>query len=683
VRPIFLGKHQNPRFDKEQTMTLRKGAFVLALAAAAVPAQAQWSGYYRIMARHSGKAVVVQGASTANGGDVVQWAYGGSATNDEWEIVDAGSGYHRIVNRQSGKVLNVAGASTANGANVDQWSWAGVNQQQWQIGDLGDGYHRLTARHSGKVLNVAGASTADGANVDQWGWANVGQQQFQIVSLGAVTPGPTPTPTPTSPGTTPTPTPTPTTPPTGCTTVSTSSALASAVAGAGPGTCIQIADGSYSGFTVTADGTASSPITIRAVNRGGATINSGGIFLNGASYVTIEGLRVTSQSSRSVDGVTRRLGIALQNAQNCRITRCWLRLSAPPADTHWVGIGGNSNNNRVDHCEFGPFTGTGKQVYIYPTGNATIPGVTPPADRTSWANGNGPFNPNVARNTRIDHNWLHDKPGGTSEPIILGGFGMTGDYQDLNTIVEYNLFQNANGDSETISVKSSSNIMRYNTVRTTAGGFVSRAGNKNQFIGNFFLQGNVAGSVGVRLHEKDHLVYNNYIENAGSEPINVYSGDPYNSGFTHAQVFRARIVHNTVVIGGGRPVTIGGGGNVLPPQDCVFANNILTGASQLLNLPIPGNTVFNSNIANGTLGYSRPSSEFMLVNPALVSGGGVLRLSASSPAIGFANPSYYSFVTDDMDGQGRSAPDAGSDEYSTGGVLRRPLTSTDVGPNAP
>jgi len=142
-----------------------------------------FSGYYKVIARHSGKAMVVQGASTANAGDVVQWTYGGTGTNDEWQLVDLGNGYHKVVNRNSGKVLNVAGASTSNGGNVDQWSWANVNQQMWQVTDLGNGYYRLTARHSGKVLNVAGASTADGANVDQYAWANVNQQQFQIVSV--------------------------------------------------------------------------------------------------------------------------------------------------------------------------------------------------------------------------------------------------------------------------------------------------------------------------------------------------------------------------------------------------------------------------------------------------------------------------------------------------------------------
>jgi hypothetical protein len=142
-----------------------------------------FSGYYRLMARHSGKAVAVQGASTANGADVIQWTYGGANTNDEWQLVNLGDGYYRVVNRLSGKVLDVAQAGTANATNVQQWDWGGANNQQWQIANLGNGYHRLTARHSGKVLNVAGAGTADGANVDQWSWANVNQQQFQIIQV--------------------------------------------------------------------------------------------------------------------------------------------------------------------------------------------------------------------------------------------------------------------------------------------------------------------------------------------------------------------------------------------------------------------------------------------------------------------------------------------------------------------
>jgi hypothetical protein len=143
------------------------------------------SGYYRIMARHSGKAVVVQNASTANGANVFQWTYGGTQTNDEWHLQNtiAGLPVYRVTNRHSGKVMEVAGASTANGGNVAQNGWTTQNHQMWQVDGLGNGYYRLVVRHSGKVLNVSGAGTTNGTNVDQWSWTGGTHQQFQLIAV--------------------------------------------------------------------------------------------------------------------------------------------------------------------------------------------------------------------------------------------------------------------------------------------------------------------------------------------------------------------------------------------------------------------------------------------------------------------------------------------------------------------
>ena len=672
---------------------------------AAAPAAAQFSGYYRITARHSGKAVVVQSASTANSANVFQWTYGGSATNDEWQLLDIGGGYHRVINRNSGKDMVVQSASTAEGANIFQYAYGGTTtNDEWALVDLGTGYYRITNRHSGKSAEVVGGGTADGTNIAQRTFSGATYQQFEIVSLsGTVTPTPTPTATPATPTSTPTPTPTgseptatptatptPTMPPTGgCArtiNVATSSALSSAASGAQPGDCIVVADGSYSAFTTGADGTAASPILIRAANRGMATISSGILRLNGATFVTVEGFRITSSGgSTTLDGETRNVIVSFNNANDCRITRCNFKPTTTGSGAGWVMLNGNSNRNRVDHNEFGPNTVDGVH-YVWPLGNrVNAPGAN--LSRATWANGGGVYNPNMARDTRIDHNYFRDMASGTAECIVLGGLGTVGDYQDLRSIVEYNLFTNCDGDPEIVSIKSSSNIVRYNTLRTSAGGFVSRAGNKNQIYGNFVFGGNKGGSHGVRIHEMDHTVYNNYIENTGDYPINIASGHSYSdSSFTHAQVKRGRIAHNTVVGITSRPVIFGWGNSgtrTLAPLDCVFANNILQGSGTLASFPNPGNFIFANNIHNGNLGSSRPQSQFWGVNPLLVLSGGVQRLSATSPAIGYANTSYYSFITDDMDGQGRSDPDTGADEYSTGGVLRRPLTTGDVGYNAP
>jgi Ricin-type beta-trefoil lectin domain-like len=143
------------------------------------------AGHYRILARHSGKAVVVRSGSTAEGANVVQGTPGGAAPNDEWTFETLGDGHYRILNRHSGQALNVSGGSIANAGDVVQSAYHGdpMASDEWRVENVGGGFHRIANRRSGKVLNVAGASTAEGANVDQWTWRSVNQQMFQIVSV--------------------------------------------------------------------------------------------------------------------------------------------------------------------------------------------------------------------------------------------------------------------------------------------------------------------------------------------------------------------------------------------------------------------------------------------------------------------------------------------------------------------
>src|SRR5262249_10692931 len=379
--------------------------------------------------------------------------------------------------------------------------------------------------------------------------------------------------------------------------VNSNSTLNSAVSNAQPGDCIVLSHGSYAGFRMWGEGTSSAPMVIRAAHRGRATISSGIIRLSRTSFVRVEGLNITTAGSRqTVDGESFPVGVWFEGADNCRITRCTFRLNGHANGTQWIMLGGNSNRNRIDHCEFGPNT-VDAVHYIFVRGQRAIDGVTPDPlrDRGPWSEGLGPFNPNMARNTQIDHNHFHDMASGTAEAIVLGGPGITGDNQNLGTIVKSNLFVHCDGDPETISIKSSSNTIRYNTILNSAGGIVSRSGNQSQIIGNFIR----GGGTGIRIHEKDHTVYNNYVENQSDFPFNITAGSFYDQpGFSHAQVVRARVVHNTFVQINNRPVAIGQGSRPLEPLDCVFANNILSGSATLLSASRAGNTLFSSNIAN-------------------------------------------------------------------------------------
>ena len=142
------------------------------------------SGFFRIMARHSGKAVVVQGASTTNGANVFQWTYGGSATNDEWRFRHLGGGFYALTARHSGQAMNVRGASSAEGADIIQWPYGGAaTNDEWRVERLADGDYRLLNRHSSKVAEVVGGGTANGADVVQATWTGAAHQRFQIVRV--------------------------------------------------------------------------------------------------------------------------------------------------------------------------------------------------------------------------------------------------------------------------------------------------------------------------------------------------------------------------------------------------------------------------------------------------------------------------------------------------------------------
>ena len=156
---------------------------------------------------------------------------------------------------------------------------------------------------------------------------------------------------------------------------------------------------------------------------------------------------------------------------------------------------------------------------------------------------------------------------------------------------------------------------------------------------------------------------------------------------THAQVVDAEIVFNTVV-NPGRQVLIGHDStNPLPVTNSVFANNIISGTGTLYSESggsgTPVNLTRSQNIANRAdqeIGFHYRESFAHLAVVKMDSA--CKKLSSGSPAIRAAKTPVFTltYVTDDMDGQSRSSPDIGADEFSTGSISRTPLKTTDVGP---
>lgn len=132
--------------------------------------------YYKVTAKHSSKVLQVASSSQADGAQIQQGSVAGNGNgtaNQNWRIEYMGGGFYRLTARHSGKVLDVNAASTADGAKVQQWTSGGnasssPTNQRWLIEDMGGGWCRITAEHSHKVLDVAGSSTAKNAIVQQW-----------------------------------------------------------------------------------------------------------------------------------------------------------------------------------------------------------------------------------------------------------------------------------------------------------------------------------------------------------------------------------------------------------------------------------------------------------------------------------------------------------------------------------
>jgi hypothetical protein len=146
------------------------------------PPGGSFSGYYRIMGQESGRALVVQSASTANNAAVVVYDYNdNSSDNDEWEVRSIGSGYYRIIARHSGKDMVVASASTANGAGAIQYSYGGsTTNDEWSM-VASSGVYEIRNRNSGKNLQAMG--TGNGSAVQQQTDNNASNQRFSFVSI--------------------------------------------------------------------------------------------------------------------------------------------------------------------------------------------------------------------------------------------------------------------------------------------------------------------------------------------------------------------------------------------------------------------------------------------------------------------------------------------------------------------
>lgn len=484
--------------------------------------------------------------------------------------------------------------------------------------------------------------------------------------------------------------------------------LADAVNNSVNGGTFIVQDGIYNDFEATFESiaTANNPIVIKAETLGGVTlIGESHFVIRKSAYITLEGFVFDGQGEDSL--------VKLEGSNNIRITRNVFELETTES-IKWVFIGGvwndnvypfnyPSHHNRIDHNVFqnkttpghyitidGSFHVAGSEEVYYQSQHDRI-------DHNHFKN-NGPRAVNEQESIRI----------GWSEMSLSSGF----------TIVEYNLFEDCDGDPEIVSVKSCDNIVRHNTFRRSYGTLSLRHGNRNRVEGNYFFGGNKPVGVspaggdlytgGIRIYGADHVIINNYMEGLNGTrwdaPITLTLGDAINGQSSNlSKHFRAEnvtIAFNTL-INNDNGIEIGFDNNNNYNKDLeniTIANNLISGSINSLieivdtqndqgdNVSWLNNLVYptgSANILSGATTTSFDTNEVINENPFLEFDDSidVWKTTSSSPV--YETRESIASVDTDIDGQERpSASNPGADHYSLESIRFSPLTANDVGPNA-
>lgn len=486
--------------------------------------------------------------------------------------------------------------------------------------------------------------------------------------------------------------------------VTSSSALQTAVTAASPGDVIIVKNGTYSGFSATLrpQGNAGNPIVIKAETIGGVILTGSSRFtFNKASHAVLEGFTFNCTGNSTM--------VKLEGCHNIRVTRNIFE-TAQTSSSKWVLIGGVyddttepyqflSHDNRIDHNIFQ---------------NKTMPGHFITIDGTNEVI--------QSQNDRIDHNHFRNngpRAVNEQESIRIGWSNMS--KSSGYTIVEYNLFEDCDGDPEIVSVKSCDNVVRHNTFLRSYGTVSLRHGNRNRIEGNYFFGGNKpVGSIsydggitsttlytgGIRIYGTDHVIINNYMEGLNGTkwdaPITLTQGDVIEGQSTslssHFRAERVTIAYNTLV-NNSHGIEIGfdnNGAYKKALSNIKIMNNLITSSENAL-IEIKDNNDQGSNITwSNNLMYPTGSAQTITgatttslnasninENPFLNFDNtvGVWRTSSDTP--NYANAVTTEVINEDIEGQTRPiSSNPGADHFSLESVRYLPMTPATVGPNA-
>lgn len=300
------------------------------------------------------------------------------------------------------------------------------------------------------------------------------------------------------------------------------------------GDTVLLMDGSWNDMNLTfqGKGTEQHPVVFISETPGGVLLSGSSTLVIDGAYVEVSGLLFYGPTSMSRNHVV----MFAPTSSYCRFTNSAIQGYNPIDSSEWESrntkyLSLYGTRNRVDHCYFENKANLGSLMAVF-------------------------LQSGIAANHQIDHNHFYKRnsllnsSGGSlnAQDIITIGNSSTSSI-DASCIVEYNLFEECNGEVEIISNKSCGNVYRNNVFYKNAGTLTLRHGHGCSVYGNLFLGERIKNSGGVRIIGENHTVYNNYFQDlTGSgyyTAICITNGDDDGNEAGYEQVVNAQIFFNT------------------------------------------------------------------------------------------------------------------------------------------
>lgn len=300
---------------------------------------------------------------------------------------------------------------------------------------------------------------------------------------------------------------------------------------AAPGDIILLQKGEWQNANIqlNANGTEHAPITYRVENAGTVWLTGQSSLSIGGSWLMIEGwyFRDGFAGKKAVISFrSSKTGLA----NHCRLTNTVIDGFNNPKrmdENYWVELHGR--NNRIDHCQFRDKQNMGVLLAVILDNDLS---------RQNFHS--------------IDHNHFGFRiplASNTGEMIRVG----VSEHCEFNsnTKITDNYFDNCDGETEIISIKSGANTIRGNLFKECQGSVVLRHGNKNLVMENLFLGNGKIGTGGVRIINEGNWVLNNFFYACRGEgfraPLCIMNGVPNSPAFRYLPVKDALVANNSFV----------------------------------------------------------------------------------------------------------------------------------------